>query len=95
MIPYLYSRTFQTEVLIRLVLTKNGTNVDSAMYSSGNGKVGKALQKGFGMAYNMCPRSKSYIRRGDIAQSHWHRECRFHIMKGGLKVREEFIPTVE
>lgn|GEM_PF-3379951 len=57
MIPYPYSRTFQTGVLICLVLTKKGTNVDSAMYSSGNCKVGKTLQIGFDMAYNMCHKS--------------------------------------
>jgi hypothetical protein len=43
---------------------------NSAKYSSGNGKVGKALQKGFDMAYNMCPRSNKVTLGVVILHNH-------------------------
>ena len=45
-------------------------NVDAAMYSSGNSEVGKALQKGISMAYNMCHSSNKVTE--DVVLLHSH-----------------------
>ena len=45
-------------------------NVNAAMYSSGNGEVGKVLQKGFSMAYNVCDRSNKVTEGVVLLHSH-------------------------
>jgi hypothetical protein len=70
MIPLLYRRTLHNEELTCLVLSRNDMNIYTAMHSPGNGKVGKVLQKGFSMAYNMCHRSNKVKEDVVILQSH-------------------------
>jgi hypothetical protein len=61
---------FQIEVLICLVLTRNDMNVNAAMYSSENGEVGNALQKGFNLAYNVYHRSNKVTEGVVLLHSH-------------------------
>jgi hypothetical protein len=71
-------------------------NINAAMYSSGNGEVGKALQKIFSMAYNMCHRSNKVTEGVVILRSHTSTlNAGPTFMRSGIKVTEQIIPTAE